>query len=419
MSEMKKVICEQCDIVLDIPECEGVKVGGCPRCGKILHHYHPSPVRYSLCFAVSALIMIISTDFLPFMSINFSGLNNSVNLLDYVSVLADNDLGFVSILIMMFMHFLPIVALIAIIICDTCYLLKKRYLFISRLLRIFQFCKQWSMVDVFVVGVLVSLIKLVNLVDVVYEFGFWSYITFALMFILAMSRFHVQVMWEFFFPKTETERPIISGITAYKQDFADCHLCGGIVDVRKGYNCPRCGAVVASVNENCIQKCLAFLIAAVAIYIPANMYPMMITVYMGNGEESTILEGVVVLWEMGSYFVSAVIFLASVCIPILKIIVLFYLCCMYKTFKRAKKKKMLGILYRTVEYIGKWSMVDVFVVAIMVSIVRMGNIMIIDPGSALVSFGAVVILTILAAKQFNPKILWLNSVDNNDGEQNE
>ena len=131
MSEMKKVICEQCDIVLDIPECEGVKVGVCPRCGKILHHYHPSPVRYSLCFAVSALIMIISTDFLPFMSINFSGLNNSVSLLDYVSVLADNDLGFVSILIMMFMHFLPIVALIVIIICDTCYLLKKRFLFID------------------------------------------------------------------------------------------------------------------------------------------------------------------------------------------------------------------------------------------------------------------------------------------------
>ena len=147
---------------------------------------------------------------------------------------------------------------------------------------------------------------------------------------------------------------------------------------------------------------------------------MMITFYMGSGEESTILEGVIVLWELKSYFVSMVIFIASVCIPILKILVLFYLCYVYLSFKRAKKKKLLGILFRVVEFIGKWSMVDVFVVAIMVSIVRMGNIMIIDPGSALVSFGAVVILTILAAKQFNPKLLWINLNRNqNNGERDE
>lgn len=418
MSGSKKVICEQCDLVLDIPECEGVKVGVCPRCGKILHHYHPSPVIYSLCFAVSALIMIISTDFLPFMSINFSGLNNSMKLLDYVSVLADQELGLVSILIMMFMHFLPIIALISIIICDICYLRHRKYGFISRLLRLFQFCKQWSMVDVFVIGVLVSLIKLVNLVDVVYEFGFWSYILFALFFILAVSRFHVLVMWEYFFPQPDVDRPIVSGITAHKQGFTDCPVCGRIVDLHESDCCPRCGANVVNPHKHSVQKCLAFLLAAIAIYIPANIYPMMITVYMGSGEESTILEGVVVLWEMGSYFVSMVIFLASVCIPILKILVLLYLCVMYLTFKRAKKKKLLSMLFRVVEYIGKWSMVDVFVVAVMVSIVRMGNLMIIDPGSALVSFGAVVILTILAAKQFNPKMLWLNN-NNKNGEQDE
>lgn len=417
VSEAKKVICEQCDLVLEIPECQGVKVGVCPRCGSVVHHYHPSPVIYSLCFAISALAMIISTDFLPFLTINFSGLSNSMMLLDYVSILFDKDLGLVSLLIMMFMHFFPIVALFIIIICDCCYLKHKKSRFIALLLKFYVFCKDWSMVDVFVVGVLVSLIKLVNLVDVVYEFGFWSYILFALLFILSVSRFHVHVMWEYFFPQSPIERNIVSGVTAYNQGFTNCHVCDEIVDIKKSSVCPRCGADVVKIHERSIQKCLAFLIAAVAIYIPANLYPMMITFYMGSGEESTILEGVIVLWELKSYFVSMVIFIASVCIPILKILVLFYLCYVYLSFKRAKKKKLLGILFRVVEFIGKWSMVDVFVVAIMVSIVRMGNIMIIDPGFALVSFGAVVILTILAAKQFNPKLLWINLNRNqNNGE---
>lgn len=402
----KQIICEQCDLVLDVPVDKGFKVGVCPRCGFVLHHYHPMPIVYSFCYAISALVMLITTDFLPFLSINFSGLSNSMMVLDYTTILNNDDLGVAGWLIFLFMQMFPLVALGCIIICDVSFLLKYRNRFAGKILRLFSFCKDWSMVDVFVVGVLVSLIKLVNLVDVVYESGFWSYIIFALFFLLAISRFHIHIMWDFFFDKVKLTRPIKSGIPAINQNFYLCPVCENIVDKTVYSECPRCGKDITDNSNTSVQRCLAFLIAAMAIYIPANIYPMMITVYMGSGETSTIIEGVIVLWKMGSYFVSGIIFIASICIPILKIIALLYLCFIIKSPKRAKKSRYLGVLFRIVEFIGKWSMVDVFVVAVMVSIVRIGNVMIIEPGVAMISFGSVVILTILAAKQFNPKLLW-------------
>ncbi len=404
-------------MVLDIPPREGTFVGVCPRCGHLVHRYHPNPSAYSLSLALGALIFLLTSNFLPFLSINFSGLGNSMAVLDYTEILGNYHLAVMSVLIFVFMQFLPVVAILCIIVCDLCYLLKLKFKAVKFLLKVYHYAREWSMVDVFVLGVLVSLIKLINLVDVTYEDGFWTYMAFAVFFILAVRNFYEPVMWSFFEKSTPLTRTIRSGRSAARQNFCGCEICGQIIDREKRFHCPRCGKVAEDKSEKCVQRCAAFLIAAVAVYIPANIYPMMITVYLGSGEASTILEGVVALWKMKSYFVSGVIFLASVCIPILKIMALVYLCVVLKNFKRARRSRYLSVLFRVVEFIGKWSMIDVFVVAIMVSIVRMGNLMVIEPGSAMVSFGAVVILTMLAARQFDSKLLWINKI--NRGENNE
>ena len=146
--------------------------------------------------------------------------------------------------------------------------------------------------------------------------------------------------------------------------------------------------------------------AALVLYIVSNMYPMMITSSLGVDEPSTIIEGVILLWDLGSYFVAGVIFVASIFIPLLKIGLLLYLCFSVNRFQRTRNKHRLSVVFRLVEFIGKWSMIDVFVVAIMASVVRMGNLMVIYPGNAVLVFAGVVVITILAAKSFDCRLFW-------------
>tara|TARA_R110002072_G_scaffold93529_1_gene207226 strand:- start:302 stop:811 length:510 start_codon:yes stop_codon:yes gene_type:complete len=154
-----------------------------------------------------------------------------------------------------------------------------------------------------------------------------------------------------------------------------------------------------------LQRTLALLITATVLYIPANIYPIMITDQFGTSVESTILGGVVLLINLGSWPVAVVIFVASVMVPMAKFFALYYLS--WSVHQRpASGQRQRTLLYTLTELIGKWSMVDVFVVAILVALVHLGGLLVIRPGIAAMSFAGVVILTMLAAHSFDPRLLW-------------
>ena len=145
--------------------------------------------------------------------------------------------------------------------------------------------------------------------------------------------------------------------------------------------------------------------AATLLYVPANVYPIMITTSLGHTEPSTIIGGVITLWQHGSYPIAAVIFIASILVPVSKLIAMAWLC--LKVPRDGDLKSVSRTrLYRVTEFIGRWSMVDVFVVAILVALIRAGNLMSIAPGPAALAFGAVVVLTMLAAMAFDPRLIW-------------
>lgn len=143
------------------------------------------------------------------------------------------------------------------------------------------------------------------------------------------------------------------------------------------------------------------------LYIPANILPIMVTESLGQQTYSTILGGVVLLWNMGSYPVALVIFIASVLVPIVKMLAIGWLCWSVHTH-RPHHRRGRTRLYRLTEFIGRWSMVDVFVVAILVALIRMGKLMSVYPGSAALAFAGVVVLTMLSAMSFDPRLLWDN-----------
>ncbi len=180
-------------------------------------------------------------------------------------------------------------------------------------------------------------------------------------------------------------------------------------------HCHICGSRIKPLASSELQTTLAWLITSAILYIPSNLYPIMYTTYLGEVTESTILGGVVTLWELGSYPIAIVIFVASVLVPVVKLLALGWLCYSIKA-KRIVFFQNNHKMFRLTVFIGRWSMVDIFVVAVLVAMIQMGNIMNILPGEATIAFAAMVITTMLAAHYFDPRLIWLNQkgTKNND-----
>jgi len=159
-----------------------------------------------------------------------------------------------------------------------------------------------------------------------------------------------------------------------------------------------------------IQHTWAYLLTAVVLLFPANFMPIMTTRLFGQDEPSTILGGVMVLWESGSIPIAIVIFIASVFIPIAKILVLAWLNYTVQVGHDLRHGERM-LMYRVAEFIGRWSMIDIFVVIVLVCLIQLGNTMTVLPGPATISFSAVVVITMLAAMSFEPRLIWNNKIE--------
>lgn len=185
---------------------------------------------------------------------------------------------------------------------------------------------------------------------------------------------------------------------------ASCHTCGKLSPARLG-ECPRCHSHLHLRKPDSLARTWSLLVASAILYVPAMALPIMNVSGIGDNSSNTILSGVVVFWQDGSYPVAIIIFLASVVIPILKVAALVWLC-LAASGTSPPSPKAHSKLYQLTEILGRWSMVDVFVVAILVTLVQLGALMTITAGPAALSFAAVVILTMLAAMSFDPRLLW-------------
>ena len=194
--------------------------------------------------------------------------------------------------------------------------------------------------------------------------------------------------------------------SAAARGLALCHTCHELGPVSEGH-CRRCGSHLHLRNTNSLQRTLALLITAIILYIPANVLPIMYTVQLGSSEPATILGGVVILIKLNSYPIAAVIFIASVMVPIAKMIAIGYLVYSVKSHNRFGARQRT-VIYRLTEFVGKWSMVDVFVVSILVALVRLQGLIVITPGAAAVAFAGVVVVTMLSAQSFDVRLVWDN-----------
>lgn len=185
---------------------------------------------------------------------------------------------------------------------------------------------------------------------------------------------------------------------------AGCHTCGKVAPVSLG-KCPRCGSRLHLRKPNSVQRTVALMLAAAMLYIPANILSIMTVVELGEVTENTIVSGMMTFWRTGAYPIAIVIFTASILIPFLKIVALTWLC-LAASGKLHPSPVMLSRIYWFTELLGRWSMIDIFVVGILVALVQLGNYMTITVGPGAIAFAGVVLLTMFAAMSFDPRLLW-------------
>lgn len=399
--------CHECDWVSALPPLNSGEKASCPRCSHVLVKRHRFPAQRSMALAIAALTALVLAISFPFISFSVSGIGNRIELSQTATTLIGFHQPVVAIAVIMTIVVLPAVYLLGVIWLQFG-LLRDRPLPYSRdIARTLAHLIPWMMADVFIIGALVSLIKIVGIAQIELGISFWAFCAFAVLLLMTTQSIDADWMWfslegEPLAPEgTQTGRP------AAEQNLTGCPTCGlvnRLSEHGRGY-CIRCHEKLHQRLPHSLQRTWALIGASAIMYIPANVYPIMTTTSLGHSSPSTIIGGVVQLIQMGSWPIAAVIFIASVIVPVGKLVALTWLCVVVRRSNVLNANSRTR-LYRLTEFIGRWSMVDVFVVAILVALIRAGSLMSITPGPAALAFGCVVVLTMLAAMTFDPRLIW-------------
>tara|TARA_R100001377_G_scaffold84672_1_gene68760 strand:+ start:3286 stop:4503 length:1218 start_codon:yes stop_codon:yes gene_type:complete len=383
------VECHECALSVNISLLIERQKALCPRCGFLLSAKHHNALDRILAYSISAIFFLLLSLPFEFLAFKSNGIERKIDILASLTILNNNNYLILAVLEVLTIFVIPALILFSLIYLSVA-LRKGIYpqggqYFLNLTYKLLP----WSMVEIFVVGVLVSLIKIISLADISLGPSFYTYILFSLAMtaaVLHMDKHQLQQLLNY----------CKSNQAIQKKQIKSLELTN--VTPRKHSN-------LVLKKRISVQKTWALLITSIVFYIPANVLPIMNTRFLGQDEPSTILGGVILLWEMGSYPIAAVIFVASVAVPIAKMLVLAWLnYSVQRQHSRFSKERLK--LYRLAEFVGRWSMVDVYVVIILVTLIQLGNTMTIYPGGAALAFSGVVITTMLAAMSFEPQFIW-------------
>ncbi|TAP32543.1 paraquat-inducible protein A [Alteromonas sp. KUL42] len=365
------LVCEQCHTQVSIPTLSHRQRAVCPVCGHTLISYRNNVNEKLLAYTSSAFIFLLLSLPFNFLTFRSSGQKHSINLPTGVLELINQDYLSLAIITSLATVLLPGIVIVGIFLLTLAQVKQRRPYYVHHLFVWVKALLPWSMAEIFLVGTLVSLIKITELADVTIGLSFYAFIGFASFTALCISQFDT---------------------TQYS------------LWLREGEPPPAKPLSELQAN-NSIQRTWALLFTACILYIPANVLPIMYTEFFGQETPNTIIGGVIALWESGSYPIALVILIASVIVPVAKIAILAWLNFSVQTEKTGSKQLRIRY-YRITEIIGRWSMIDVFVVAVLVALIQMGNTLSIYPGQAAIAFCAVVFTTMIAAMTFDSRLIW-------------
>ena len=406
------ILCPQCDLLVTLPPLAHGHKANCPRCGTTLTVEWDAPRQRPTAWAMAALFMLLLANLFPFVSMKVAGVSSEVSLLEIPGVMFSENYASLGLFFILFVQLVPAFCLVSILLLVNRVSMPARLkIWLAKILFKLQ---SWGMAEIFLAGVLVSFVKLMAYGDIGIGSSFVPWCFFCLLQLRTYQCVDRRWLWDDIAPMPTIQQPLHVGEQGIRQGLRSCRCCTAILPADQSV-CPRCETTGYVRRRHSLQWTMALLLTSILLYFPANLLPIMITDLLGSKMPSTILAGVVLLWSEGSYPVAMVIFIASIMVPTLKMIAIAWLC-WDANQKGTRDSERMHLIYEVVEFVGRWSMIDVFVIAVLSALVRIGGLMNIYPAMGALMFALVVIATMFSAMTFDPRLSWDRHPDSNPEE---
>ncbi len=412
------IICPNCDLLLERSMVAKGSLGDCPRCACRIVTPQRNSVDRILAISFTGLLVFFPAIFFPLLTIEALGQIHSASVLDSFWNVYSNGYPLVALMIFLSSILIPFLRLFLLFIVSL-YLKRRRYNhFLSYLFRIFRHLEEWGMTEVYLIGVLITVIKVHTLATIHYETGFFAFILLSISMVLSITLLDRQEFWRLIDKLQEFEQnhsrddnqSLPLKATAMANNILLCHDCSLPVSLQNTaypdtVSCPRCNNTLSYRSSKSLEKTWALLICSIIFLVPANILPMMRIDSFGVPQYSTIMDGIIYFFHSGEYGIGLIIFIASILVPLFKILgLLIILLSVHFRFQTSLRQK--SIMFRFIEFIGRWSMLDIFVVALMASLVNFSNLSSTTLCRGATFFTLLVISTMLAAISFDSRLLW-------------
>ncbi len=400
------IACHDCGLLHHerlLPDSTAAK---CTRCGAVLYRQRRDSLDRTLMLTVTGLVLFVLANVYPFMTFKMEGREQQNTLFTGVKELYDAGLWILAVAVLCGSILVPLLKLLGTLYVLLPLKLGRRPWKLAWAFRAVEILRPWAMMEVYLLGVLVAYVKLSELATIKLGIALYSFVALIVVMAAADSSLDPRIVWNRLGRATGIGRLPARARAA----LTGCHACGLVSRLRQlpdgGHAlCPRCGTVVHRRKPNSLARTWALVLTAMILYVPANVFPVMTVISFGKGAPDTILSGVKHLIEGGMFPLALLVFFASITVPVLKLLGLTYLLISVQRKSQWRPRDRTR-LYRITESVGRWSMIDIFMISILVALVKLGSIATIEPGVGATSFAAVVIITIIAAMSFDPRLIW-------------
>ena len=385
--------CPQCDLLFSLPKMRSHQSAYCPRCQAKIRDGRDWSLTRLGAMAVTMLLLMPFAWGEPLLHIYLLGIRIDANVMQGIWQMTRQGDPITAAMVLFCVAGAPLI-----LVTSIAYLWFGNILGMNLrpVLLMLEKLKEWVMLDIYLVGIGVASIKVQDYAFLQPGVGLYAFIALVILSILTLSHLNIEQLWERFYPQRPAKRP-----DEQLRICLGCHFTG-YPDARG--RCPRCHIPLRVRRNQSIQKCWAALLASIVLLLPANLMPISVIYVNGGRQEDTIMSGILSLAN-SNVAVAAVVFIASILVPFTKVIVMFTLLLSIQ-FKCEQGLRTRMQLLRLVTWIGRWSMLDLFVIALTMSLINRDQILAFTMGPAAFYFGSAVILTIIAVEWLDSRLLW-------------
>lgn len=386
--------CCECDALFTLPPLGGNQTAYCPRCNAQITSGRDWSLTRLTAMACAMLLLMPFAFTEPLISIRLLGTRIDASLLAGIWQMSRQGDPITASMVAFCVLAAPVTLTFSILYLR---IGSRIGINLRPILLILERLKEWVMLDIYLIGMAVACIKVKEYADIMPGTGLIAYLALTLLSILTLVHLNLEQLWERFYPQEQPPGP--------QETLRVCLSCHYTGHPDSHGRCPRCHTPLRHRRRHSLQKTWAALIAAIVLLLPANLLPISIVYANGARIEDTIFSGVVSLASSGNFPIAAVVFIASVLVPFTKVIVLITLLLSIHLKTQHSLKTRMRLL-RLITWIGRWSMLDLFVIALMMSLINRDQLFSFTMGPAAFYFGSAVILTILAVEWLDSRLIW-------------